>query len=248
VSRSRSRPWAGGRVPRVRAPAIAAVVALAVLAVSAVLGGCATPDRLTVPIEGSQQLVIVTSDSWSATSGRLSTYERTNGSWQLVHLDLPVRLGRSGFSADRTEGDGTTPAGSFPLTAVMGRQPDPGVRYPYHQIIPGDCWVSDSSSPSYNQMVSGSPCPAPNEDLYAIGAGAYRYLAVTGYNTDPIVPGKGSAIFLHRHSYDTAGRTTATSGCVSLSEHDLLAVVRWLDPAKSPRVAMGPDAWLLRPV
>ena len=39
----------------------------------------------------------------------------------------------------------------------------------------------------------------------------------------------------------------ATSGCVSLSEADLLTVLRWLDPGQQPRILMGPDSWLVRP-
>ena len=224
----------------------AAASLLAVLLV-VVIGACSTPERLTVPIGEAEQLIVVTSSSWAATTGFLSTYERSGQGWQLVHAGLPVRLGRNGFSADHREGDGTTPAGSFPITGIMGRQPDPGVHFPYRQLVPGDCWISDSSSPSYNQLVSASPCQSPNEDVYAIGAGAYRYLATTGYNTSPAVPGAGSAIFLHRHSYDGGGSTLPTSGCVSLAEPDLLAVLRWLDPAKHPRIVMGPDSWLLRP-
>jgi L,D-peptidoglycan transpeptidase YkuD (ErfK/YbiS/YcfS/YnhG family) len=103
------------------------------------------------------------------------------------------------------------------------------------------------TSPSYNQLVSASPCTKPDEDMYAIGAGPYRYLATVGYNVDPVVVGLGSAIFLHRHQYDAAGRTVATSGCVSLSEPDLLAVLRWLDPSLHPRILMGPDSWLIKP-
>ena len=83
--------------------------------------------------------------------------------------------------------------------------------------------------------------------MYAIGIGPYRYLATVGYNVDPIVPGLGSAIFLHRHQYDSAGRTVATSGCVSLSEAELLSVLRWLDPSLHPRILMGPDSWLIKP-
>ena len=99
----------------------------------------------------------------------------------------------------------------------MGRQPDPGARFPYRRIVPGDCWISDVSSPSYNRLVTAIPC-RPNEDLYAIGIGPYRYLATVGYNTNPIVPGLGSAIFLHRHQYTASGASAATSGCISLAE------------------------------
>ena len=230
---------------RVRLGAVATVAA----AVVGTLASCASnvPERLNLPFGDAQQLIVVTTPTWSSTSGSLTTYEKEDGRWRIVQAALPARLGRSGFSADHHEGDGTTPAGSFPITGIMGRQPDPGVRYAYRQLVPGDCWVSDAASPSYNQLVSASPCVKPNEDMYAIGIGPYRYLATVGYNVDPVVPGLGSAIFLHRHQYDSAGRTVPTSGCVSLSEPDLLAVLRWLDPTLHPRVLMGPDSWLIKP-
>ena len=230
---------------RVRLGAVATVAA----AVVGTLASCASnvPERLNLPFGDAQQLIVVTTPTWSSTSGSLATYEKVDGRWRIVQAALPARLGRSGFSADHHEGDGTTPAGSFPVTAIMGRQPDPGVRFPYRQLVPGDCWVSDVSSPSYNQLVTASPCVKPNEDMYAIGIGPYRYLATVGYNADPVLPGLGSAIFLHRHQYDSAGRTVPTSGCVSLSEPDLLAVLRWLDPTLHPRILMGPDSWLIKP-
>jgi L,D-peptidoglycan transpeptidase YkuD (ErfK/YbiS/YcfS/YnhG family) len=230
---------------RVRLGAVATVAAVVV----GTLASCASnvPERLNLPFGDARQLIVVTTPTWSSTSGSLTTYEKVDGHWRIVHAALPARLGRSGFSADHHEGDGTTPAGSFPVTGIMGRQPDPGVRSPYRQLVPGDCWVSDAASPSYNQLVSASPCVKPNEDMYAIGIGPYRYLATVGYNVDPVVPGLGSAIFLHRHQYDSAGRTVPTSGCVSLSEPDLLAVLRWLDPTLHPRILMGPDSWLIKP-
>jgi len=237
------------RHPRSARRARLGVVGAVAAALVATLASCAAtvPERLNLPFGDAQQLVVVTAPAWSSTSALLTTYQKVDGGWQIVQAALPARLGRSGFNADHHEGDGTTPAGSFPLTGIMGRQPDPGVRYPYRQLVPGDCWVSDVASPSYNQLVSASPCAKPNEDMYAIGIGPYRYLATVGYNVDPVVPGRGSAIFLHRHQYDSAGRSVPTSGCVSLSETDLLAVLRWLDPSLHPRILMGPDFWLIKP-
>jgi len=211
------------------------------------LTACAAPERLAVPIDDARQLVVVTSADWSSTSGLLTTYEKVGTSWKAVQVGRPVRLGRNGFNAHHHEGDGTTPAGSFPIVGIMGRQPDPGVRFPYRQLVPGDCWISDSRSPFYNRLVTATPCSSPNEDVYRIGAGAYRYAAITGYNMNPLVPGAGSAIFLHRLSYDSAGRTLPTSGCVSMAEPDLLALLRWLDPATHPRIVMGPQSWLVLP-
>ena len=60
----------------------------------------------------------------------------------------------------------------------------------------------------------------------------YDYGAVIAYNTARI-PGLGSAIFLH---VSTAG---PTAGCVSLPAAQLLQVLRWLDPARQPRIVLG---------
>ena len=52
----------------------------------------------------------------------------------------------------------------------------------------------------------------------------YDLLAVLGYNDDPVVPGKGSAIFLHmaKPGY------LPTQGCVALAYDDLLAAIEQL--------------------
>jgi L,D-peptidoglycan transpeptidase YkuD (ErfK/YbiS/YcfS/YnhG family) len=64
---------------------------------------------------------------------------------------------------------------------------------------------------------------------------AYPSFADVDYNTNPSVPGAGSAIFIHA---DTGG---PTAGCVSLPLADLDTLLRWLEPAASPLVVMGPD-------
>jgi L,D-peptidoglycan transpeptidase YkuD (ErfK/YbiS/YcfS/YnhG family) len=52
----------------------------------------------------------------------------------------------------------------------------------------------------------------------------------------PAVAGRGSAIFLHVNG---AG---STAGCVSLARGNMIAVLRWLDPAAFPRIVMAPLA------
>ena len=52
------------------------------------------------------------------------------------------------------------------------------------------------------------------------------------YNAGPVVPGRGSAIFLHD---DTGG---PTAGCVSLPRPRLLRLLRWLRPSAQPRLAI----------
>jgi L,D-peptidoglycan transpeptidase YkuD (ErfK/YbiS/YcfS/YnhG family) len=65
---------------------------------------------------------------------------------------------------------------------------------------------------------------------------AYRYLAVIDYNTHPIVPGRGSGIFLH------VSHGNPTLGCVSLPLTQLLELLRWFAPAEKPLVVIGTRA------
>jgi L,D-peptidoglycan transpeptidase YkuD (ErfK/YbiS/YcfS/YnhG family) len=67
---------------------------------------------------------------------------------------------------------------------------------------------------------------------------AYAHLAVVEYNMDPVVPGRGSGIFLHVQ----IGK--ATSGCISLHRSALVHVLRRLDPGARPQIAIGTAASL----
>ena len=58
-----------------------------------------------------------------------------------------------------------------------------------------DGWCDAPDDPNYNRLVS-LPYPASAEHLWR-DDNVYDLIAVLGYNDDPVVPGKGSAIFLH---------------------------------------------------
>jgi L,D-peptidoglycan transpeptidase YkuD (ErfK/YbiS/YcfS/YnhG family) len=60
---------------------------------------------------------------------------------------------------------------------------------------------------------------------------------VIDYNTHPIVPGRGSGIFLHVTA--TGGPTL---GCVSLARPQLVTVLRWLRPGAKPLIVIGTAA------
>lgn len=204
------------------------------------------PSRLRPELVGTaRQLIVVVPAYWRATTARVDRWELRNGTWVRRNtLSYTARIGRSGARVVRREGDGSTPAGSFPLLAALGTEASPATRLGYTRIRAGHCWISDAADPSYNRLVVRSRCGTANEDLRRIAlAGPYRRVVVTGYNTSPIVPGLGSAIFLHLHSRRN-GSTVPTSGCVSIDTAPMDATWRWLDPGKSPRIVIGPAAWL----
>jgi L,D-peptidoglycan transpeptidase YkuD (ErfK/YbiS/YcfS/YnhG family) len=67
---------------------------------------------------------------------------------------------------------------------------------------------------------------------------SFVHLAVVEFNMRPIVPGRGSGIFLH------AQTGSATAGCISLRRADLVRVLTWLDPRAQPQIAIGTPATL----
>ena len=97
---------------------------------------------------------------------------------------------------------------------MYGIAASPGVHYAYRRVVCGDWWVEDPASPYYNRFRhvrcgSSPPFRTTSEDL-SRSPTAYRHFAVIAYNTDPVVPGRGSGIFFHV----STGRPTL--GCVSL--------------------------------
>jgi L,D-peptidoglycan transpeptidase YkuD (ErfK/YbiS/YcfS/YnhG family) len=150
---------------------------------------------------------------------------------------MPARVGRNGFSRPETRvaGDGTTPIGNYGFVFDFGSRPDPGVEgFEWRHLRPGDCWSGIRRA--YNRWVERAPCASGDEDLWVSAGRAYRYAAVIDFNYRRPVFGRGSGIFLH------VATESPTSGCVSLPERNLLAVLRWMRPGT--RILIGPTSWL----
>ena len=186
--------------------------------------------------QGANQLVTVSAPPRS-TVATLSLWTRNGTCWRRVAGPWQAHLGRSGLSLHKREGDGATPAGTYRFGATMyGIEPNPGVRFRYHRLVCGDWWDEDPSSSTYNTFRHVACGLAPSfrggsEPLWRISP-QYRYFAVIRYNAGPIVPGRGSAIFVHV-------AVGATAGCVSLPEPELLHLLRWLRPAAQPLIRLG---------
>lgn len=146
-------------------------------------------------------------------------------------------LGRGGITTDKREGDGATPAGRFALRRVFFRpdrlRPPPGCRLPVTAIDPGLGWCDDPADAAYNRPVR-LPFAASHEQLWRED-GLYDLLAVAGYNDDPVIPGRGSAIFLHVAKPDFA----PTEGCVALAQGDLIALLDHCRPGDCLSIASG---------
>ena len=193
----------------------------------------------------STQLVTVVAATRSSTRGSVRLWERDGECWSAVDGPWTAWLGGRGVSENRREGDRTTPAGVFGIGRTLyGLAANPGVHFPYRRVRCGDWWVEDSRSPFYNEFRrtpcgSRTPFKTVGGDL-SKSPTAYRHFAFIRFNTDPVVPGRGSGIFLHA----TTGRPTL--GCVSLPLAHLVTTLRWLRPDASPMIAIGTAAMLSR--
>ena len=193
----------------------------------------------TLPVPSpAGQAITVDAARHKTTSASLRLWRCQGRCWAPVAGPWTARVGWNGLSGNRREGDGTTPTGVYTLGRTMyGNAANPGVRYRYRRLQCGDWWNEDPRTPTYNTFQhvrcgSKPPFRVTTPGLWQ-ETRAYRHFAVIEFNMRPVVPGRGSGIFLHAQT----GRST--NGCVSLPADKLVSVLRWLDPAKSPRIAIG---------
>lgn len=136
-------------------------------------------------------------------------------------------VGRAGVKADKHEGDGATPAGTYPLVSILYR-PDrlaaPLSALPVKPLAASDGWVDERADINYNRPVS-LPYPASAERMWREDD-LYDALVVIGYNMEPVLPGAGSAIFLHMARPDFA----PTAGCIAVKKEILLGLLPLLGP------------------
>ena len=195
------------------------------------------------PQPPGSQLITITAPTTRTTYATARIWRRSGACWTAVAGPYGARVGWNGLRKNRREGDGTTPIGTFPIARTMyGTEPNPGVRFRYVRLRCGDWWVEDPASPAYNtfQRVGCGrkpPFKVTTPDM-SKDRTAYAHLAVVEFNMKPVVPGRGSGIFLH------VQKASPTNGCISLPKRDLVRVLRWLNPDAVPQIVIGTRAQL----
>jgi D-alanyl-D-alanine dipeptidase len=208
-------------------------------------------------LEGSAQLIVVTSDSWSADRGTLVLYERAaDRSWRRTGAAVPVMLGRNGMAwgvglhaenATKREGDGRAPAGVFELERVHGGAgTDRLENFPFRQLAAVTEWIDDPQSRFYNRAIDPTQIDDrlrdwnSSEKVRAANP-MFRWLVEVKHNWEQR-PGFGSCIWLH--IWKAPG--VATSGCTAMETAALERLVHWLDRRKRPLLIQMPRAELRR--
>ena len=154
---------------------------------------------------------------------------RSDRRFLIAGREAPCALGPTGVveAAAKREGDGATPLGAWSMRRALYR-PDRGARpvtpLPLATIAEDDGWCDDPANEAYNRPVR-LPYPASAEAMHRED-GLYDLVVVLGYNDEPPVAGRGSAIFLHVARPDYG----PTQGCVALARPDLEAVLALAEP------------------
>ena len=184
----------------------------------------------------SSQFIVVKKDDPSPHISTVYAFEKKGGLWTTIFGPVRAVTGRNGFAqpGGKREGDGRTPTGTYPLGLVFGYPPTVVSSMPYRQMTAQDIWVDDPDSPDYNRLKKRGETTARSSENMVLPDDRYKYGIIIEYNTNPVVPGRGSAIFIHIWKDDK----TATAGCVALSEETVLRLIRWLDPAKQPLIVL----------
>jgi L,D-peptidoglycan transpeptidase YkuD (ErfK/YbiS/YcfS/YnhG family) len=193
--------------------------------------------------DGTRQVVTV--NHTHGFHARVAFWVRRDGHWREVDRVRDGRIGYGGLVAPtrRVQGTGTTPLGTTQLISSFGRHAREGDwSLPYRRIRAGDYWVEDNSSAYYNRYRNKRngdfrwwiPASRANSSERLLGFPVqYEFSVVTSYNYDDQVRHRGAGIFLHVN-----GRG-ATAGCVSAPRWFLVAMMRRLDPAQTPVMAVG---------
>ena len=184
--------------------------------------------------EGCEQLIVV--EGTYGVSCNVYIYTFADGSWTSRLINGVTGYGGIASYGTKHEGDGKTPAGTFALKRGLCYVQDFVSYFPMEVYNERYMWDENVNSPTYNTLLR-NPAPGTKGDrIWDNHDKLYRYIVVVEYNTDPVIPGAGSAIFIH--AWRAPGKPTA--GCVGMSQSDMKSVVEWLNPSKCPHIVVLP--------
>jgi len=218
-----------------------------VISLPGVARGNGVPDDCT-------QLILAVAPTWNSLRGELRLFERSRGGeWVSVAGPFSVLFGKNGLAwgtglagqnepgLRKQERDGRAPAGVFEIGQIFGYDPHlpAGADYPYHQVTEADVWSDDPRSPNYNRHVVIDPKNPPDNythEKMRSGDFAYHWLVEIRHNSDPPVPGAGSAIFFHIRR----GVNRPTTGCTTMAQENLVKMITWLRAKGHPCYVLLP--------
>ena len=129
-------------------------------------------------------------------------------------------IGKNGIKRFKKEGDWCTPAGKFTLGPIYFRKDRITrlkTKIKVFPITKNMYWEDNPLSINYNKLSFNNK--KSSEKLFRKD-NIYDIILVVNYNTKPVIPKKGSAIFIH-----LTKNFKPTAGCIGLLEKDFLILI-----------------------
>ncbi|MEV6729688.1 L,D-transpeptidase family protein [Streptomyces sp. NPDC051364] len=176
----------------------------------------------------ARQLLLVAGKARDSSESTATLYTRpaAGADWVRATESWPAHNGASGWnSAEREDGDLTTPVGVFTLSDAGGLlEKPPGTKFPYDR----------------NRLFVPTGRGVNGESL----AGAFEHVIAIDYNRrtgvspldlfKPEGEDKGGGIWLH------VDHNGPSQGCIGISKEAMKKLLTTLDPAAKPVIVMGP--------
>jgi L,D-peptidoglycan transpeptidase YkuD (ErfK/YbiS/YcfS/YnhG family) len=187
-------------------------------------------------LENVSQLLVVFNEKPESFTAVFVALEKKGKNWIVKQSPIEAGIGKNGFALpnQKLEGDGMSPTGIFKLGKLFSYEKQFSTLLENQQTTKEDKWIDDVNSPDYNKHIIGTTAAKSYENLL-LNSDVYKYCTVLEYNTNPVIKGKGSAIFFHL----ALKPASFTLGCVAINEEYMELMVNWLDPKQNPTIIMG---------
>ena len=193
---------------------------------------------------GAGTAQVVTVNRTSGYHAVVTWWVHTSAGWEAMATTTDGRIGYGGLvkAHKRKQGTGTTPLGTHKLISSFGtHRARASWALSYRKIRKGDYWVQDNASDFYNRYRNKAAggfrwwlpsSHANSSERLKDFSTQYEFAVVTGFNRGQ-VRHRGAGIFLHVNG------SGATGGCVSVPRSMMVPLMRELDPAAKPVIAIG---------
>lgn len=173
-----------------------------------------------------EQLIIIKDDEIQSNAYLFSF---NDGIWIDEDISCKAYVGSAGIGNKHSDTDNITPSGLYSIGEAFYIDIPPSTWLNTFIITENTYWITDIDSKMYNKKVEGEQLKDWNSAIRMIDSESNRYGCVINYNTNPILPNKGSAIFMH------CG-TDITDGSIALQESDILKFLEILNSEKNPNI------------
>ena len=154
----------------------------------------------------------------------MDIFVKKTGVLKFAKYTIKCFLGKKGITSNKKEGDFKTPKGIFFLKYVMYR-PDrikkPKTNLPTCIIKKNHICCDNPKHPKYNTIFETKNLNL-GEKLWRKDL-LYDIVIVIGYNDNPVIKGKGSAIFLHLSKKNII----TTEGCIAIEKKNMINLLKY---------------------